>query len=94
MWVRGLKLCNTVNTCLEVKSHPMWVRGLKRTNRIKGHTCLNVAPYVGAWIETGMSGSVVKHLEVAPYVGAWIETEWYKQGGIGLMRRTLCGCVD
>ena len=30
MWVRGLKLCNTFNTCLEIE----------------------VAPYVGAWIET------------------------------------------
>ena len=32
-------------------SHPMWVRGLKRfTPRLLSEK--NVAPYVGAWIET------------------------------------------
>ena len=42
------------------------------TSQIVGQAI--VAPYVGAWIETGN----VKHLasirDVAPYVGAWIET--------------------
>ena len=39
-------------------------------------TCavVNVAPYVGAWIETaGKPTKYAKRL-VAPYVGAWIET--------------------
>ena len=34
-----------------------------------------VAPYVGAWIETG--GKITNNIlyYVAPYVGAWIETQ-------------------
>ena len=34
----------------------------------------NVAPFVGAWIETPVSGSVLTVYTVAPFVGAWIET--------------------
>ena len=34
----------------------------------------NVAPYVGAWIETSRSATVAASRQVAPYVGAWIET--------------------
>ena len=34
----------------------------------------NVAPYVGAWIETRHNLSSHVLLRVAPYVGAWIET--------------------
>ena len=33
-----------------------------------------VAPYVGAWIETGVSSKSNPSKFVAPYVGAWIET--------------------
>ena len=33
-----------------------------------------VAPYAGAWIETGIVFSVVLYSGVAPYAGAWIET--------------------
>ena len=35
---------------------------------------LNVAPYVGAWIETYQQTIEEKKTIVAPYVGAWIET--------------------
>ena len=35
---------------------------------------MEVAPYVGAWIETGVKGMVYVSKYVAPYVGAWIET--------------------
>ena len=36
---------------------------------------MSVAPYVGAWIETGLYWTVhVVKDSVAPYVGAWIET--------------------
>ena len=35
----------------------------------------NVAPYVGAWIETWGQYDVQQHNYVAPYVGAWIETQ-------------------
>ena len=56
-------------------SHPMWVRGLKQHRLGMLDNLQEVAPYVGAWIETSdpiLKGSVVK---VAPYVGAWIETQ-------------------
>ena len=33
-----------------------------------------VAPYVGAWIETAIALQKYKEVQVAPYVGAWIET--------------------
>ena len=33
-----------------------------------------VAPYVGAWIETGIRSGAAHQYRVAPYVGAWIET--------------------
>ena len=33
-----------------------------------------VAPYVGAWIETNLDRSISRKIFVAPYVGAWIET--------------------
>ena len=55
------------------KSHPTWVRGLKLLIVIR-LTEFCVAPYVGAWIETGITKSVASVFNVAPYVGAWIET--------------------
>ena len=51
MWVRGLKL--KADTPIEKikESHPMWVRGLKLICGIFIFL-REVAPYVGAWIET------------------------------------------
>ena len=37
-----------------------------------------VAPRVGAWIETLLTGGCVLTRCVAPRVGAWIETLYYK----------------
>ena len=34
-----------------------------------------VAPYVGAWIETNLVPRQGSRRAVAPYVGAWIETQ-------------------
>ena len=34
----------------------------------------NVAPLVGAWIETYFHTQPLKYTKVAPLVGAWIET--------------------
>ena len=34
----------------------------------------NVAPHVGAWIETNIRLTVKRSEVVAPHVGAWIET--------------------
>ena len=35
---------------------------------------MEVAPYVGAWIETRIRKKMFELDIVAPYVGAWIET--------------------
>ena len=32
-----------------------------------------VAPFVGAWIEITVMGTVIDTIAVAPFVGAWIE---------------------
>ena len=52
----------------------MWVRGLK----LKMHTTKGryrqVAPHVGAWIETVWTDERHSAHLVAPHVGAWIET--------------------
>ena len=54
----------------------------------------NVAPRVGAWIETnhplGNGGASI----VAPRVGAWIETIGICYVGGLDASRTPCGCVD
>ncbi len=34
-----------------------------------------VAPFTGAWIETGILKGSLPFLTVAPFTGAWIETE-------------------
>ena len=56
-------------------SHPTWVRGLKLIQGYQGRKGWEVAPYVGAWIETRSCWSKRRQRWVAPYVGAWIETE-------------------
>ena len=57
-----------------VRSHPVWVRGLKLVKVNKFLTWREVAPRVGAWIETTITGVVTRTCHVAPRVGAWIET--------------------
>ena len=54
VWVRGLKrsLFEQINIFLE--SHPVWVRGLKRVYFFQSFIVYDVAPRVGAWIETGI----------------------------------------
>ena len=52
----------------------MWVRGLKPKKQLKRLRARNVAPYVGAWIETTDKQTIEQQERVAPYVGAWIET--------------------
>ena len=39
---------------LNMRSHPTWVRGLKRVVYRPQREEQYVAPYVGAWIETGL----------------------------------------
>ena len=40
---------------------------------------IEVAPFVGAWIETQIPLGVAMQLPVAPFVGAWIETKPSKE---------------
>ena len=51
-WVRGLKPGVRLHPASILLSHPTWVRGLKRVILAKGGGVFEVAPYVGAWIET------------------------------------------
>ena len=54
MWERGLKH-NLINAELIVKtSLPMWERGLKPFLEELSLTDSQVAPHVGAWIETSL----------------------------------------
>ena len=53
----------------------MWVRGLKLCIKPFEISRLEVAPYVGAWIETLVKTPNLRLTGVAPYVGAWIETQ-------------------
>ena len=50
------------------------MRGLKLPYECLSLTAPVVAPYVGAWIETGVCRLHLHPADVAPYVGAWIET--------------------
>ena len=58
MWVRGLKPIDAKCSFTLFRSHPMWVRGLKH----RTFSCLigaEVAPYVGAWIETDIADTLL-----------------------------------
>ena len=52
MWVRGLKHAIFKSSFAFALSHPMWVRGLKHLLKTDNHHQQDVAPHVGAWIET------------------------------------------
>ena len=52
----------------------MWVRGLKQKSEDYLVIRTEVAPHVGAWIETVISSPKLAKVVVAPHVGAWIET--------------------
>ena len=55
---------------------------------------VEVASYVGAWIETLEINALVRSGYVASYVGAWIETHPHGFRSGGVHGRILCGCVD
>ncbi len=74
VWVRGLKLGELVKIKGAMESHPVWVRGLKLVFQRLLPPFDFVAPRVGAWIETVITGNKNIAIEVAPRVGAWIET--------------------
>ena len=52
----------------------MWVRGLKQLAMLPNSLHFEVAPRVGAWIETQGRIARLTKRHVAPRVGAWIET--------------------
>ena len=51
------------------------MRGLKQKQTKESKDGQDVAPHVGAWIETLLLHKAVLNFEVAPHVGAWIETK-------------------
>ena len=58
-------------------SHPEWVRGLKLMDMRNTLANAQVAPRVGAWIETAYWLQLSSANSVAPRVGAWIETPYF-----------------
>ena len=57
------------------RSPPSRGRGSKLyRDRQAGRWC-DVAPFPGAWIETGMRSAAIWRRRVAPFPGAWIETQ-------------------
>ena len=59
-WVRGLKLCRRKNWSMINWSHPAWVRGLKLLHEKRRSAGTQVAPRVGAWIETNQHNKSVR----------------------------------
>ena len=94
MWVRGLKQLGKTWQITIGLSHPMWVRGLKQPLIDSSNFRDEVAPHVGAWIETCLVHAVQEANIVAPHVGAWIETCRSNAAQIFVVGRTPCGCVD
>ena len=64
----------TASSDQKLESHPSWVRGLKHCRCLHLLLASQVAPLVGAWIETTAQVSNAPQMQVAPLVGAWIET--------------------
>ena len=71
----------------------MWVRGLKPINRTFVRYPRNVAPYVGAWIETITAAAAAADAASHPM---WVRglKHQYQQKKKTKQSRTLCGCVD
>ena len=58
-WERGLKLPSLELVHMGLRSLPSWERGLKPSSSVPTALTGNVAPFVGAWIETLGSGSIL-----------------------------------
>ena len=58
--MRGLKQSIMEKEIEKYKSHPTWVRGLKLVSIRVFDRGAKVAPYVGAWIETGINKAAKK----------------------------------
>ena len=93
MWVRGLKhIYRGILISLRV-SHPMWVRGLKRRRHLWCHLHRQVAPHVGAWIETSLAPQPLDPWRSHPM---WVRGLKHHTEPLRppRQRRTPCGCVD
>ena len=94
VWVRGLKRIAIAVSVRYVVSHPVWVRGLKPefVAILSGN---NVAPRVGAWIETSWLRKY-KQLSVESHP-VWVRglkrLSLSSLSGLSFCR-TPCGCVD
>ena len=73
-WERGLKRLKYFLIGAILQSLPAWERGLKQKSCLMRILAGNVAPCVGAWIETLILVLFLCIRLVAPCVGAWIET--------------------
>jgi len=76
------------------KSRPAWARGLKLDNLGIIVSAGDVAPCVGAWIETKDIFTPAQWSNVAPCVGAWIETAKNGSTQNWELSRALRGRVD
>ena len=73
----------------------MWVRGLKREPGGPGGRADEVAPRVGAWIETPPEGMTTIHHRMShPVWVRGLKLNSYTVGVILYRSRTPCGCVD
>ena len=93
MWVRGLKRPTRPFVVSSIRSHPMWVRGLKPTLPPPAPTSSQVAPYVGAWIETSRLSDLLRYGKSHPMWVRGLKLRC-RHDGNPLYSRTLCGCVD
>ena len=77
-----------------LESHLSWVRGLKLSYHTTRPETREVAPLMGAWIETQKTHYPEHVKSVAPLMGAWIETGSILGASRCATCRTSHGCVD
>ena len=93
--MRGLK-CGDASGNIDMGSwsHPTWVRGLKSLVTKTAEGEVQVAPYLGAWIEILWCTAFYTYIESHP---TWVRGLKYKHILLCATlrpRRTLPGCVD
>ena len=93
VWVRGLKLIRIGYIVHVMESHPVWVRGLKLIIINDVRIAIDVAPRVGAWIETMNRALFREHQPSHPVWVRGLKLDRRDDGYIGGCR-TPCGCVD
>ena len=78
---------------ITLPSHPTWVRGLKLVRGLAHLFAYRVAPYVGAWIETGYFSGIDTSLLSHPTWVRGLKLE-ITTHDLLITGRTLRGCVD